>query len=354
MSNVIQTPVSSVTWSATGLPDGCTLGEHTGIITGTPTTTGDYTVNLTAESNWGTATGSITIYVKDGPTRYAVRRDGNELTRISMADLKQKIADRTLEETFQVGDQLILPWTDPYNGTEYECPMNFGTIKNFTLEDDSPAYGLGLQAEYALPVCGYIQFDSKEPSNPDSGPRSYGYSRWSVSNIRQWMNARGKPWYSAQHEADAEPTYAVYKSISGLLDSFPVDLLDVLTPVKNVTRAPSGGLDVTLDTLFLLSTHELFANPSSDALDDDTEGAYWRIWKLRTGLEDFQTTKSNDSTQEAYRRYKIENHSNSTSVYLRNCYGNLPWKVWCMDGSGCFSSDYPSLERRLTPACAIC
>ena len=255
----ILTPVSRVSWSATGLPSGCAINTASGEISGTPTTVGDYTVNLTVENNWGTASGGITIHVKTPPTRYVIRRGGSELTRVTLRDLKRMISEGTLEDTFQIGDQLILTWTDPYSDTSYECPMNFGTFKNFTLADDNLAYGLGLQAEYALPVGCYVPFDEQEPGSTDSGRKSYGNNRWSVSNVRQWLNKAGTPWYTAQHEADAEPkSYNRLTDAKGFLDTFPAEFVEALTPVKNATQTISddgGVLDVTLDTFFLLSTH---------------------------------------------------------------------------------------------------
>ena len=356
MASTVLAPVSRVRWTATGLPAGCTINESSGVIGGTPTTVGDYTVNLTAENNWGTATESLVIHVKEPPTKYPIRRDGIEIIRLTLADLKKRVADRTLDETFRIGDQLILPWTDPYSDTEYECPMNFGTFRNFTLEDGNTAYGLGLQSEYALPTSGYIQFDSKEPSNPDAERRTYGNSRWAGSNVRCWLNAKGKPWYSAQHEADAEPISA-YKNFKGFMDTFPPDFIDILTPVKNVTKAVSydgGGLDMTLDTFFLLSTHEVFSNPSNYALSDDTEGAYWEIWKKKSGLNDYQTGEWTTNANGAYNIKKIENHSSDTSVWLRNVYGDMTWKVWTMTDTGYFQDRVPSSECRVIPACAIC
>ena len=48
-------------------------------------------------------------------------------------------------------------------------------------------------------------FDAIESGNSNSDRRNYGNNRWTLSNVRQWLNsqaAAGK-WYSAQHGADA-------------------------------------------------------------------------------------------------------------------------------------------------------
>lgn len=55
--------ITSVVWEASNLPAGLTIGESTGIISGTPTTPGSYTVNLTVTTNWGTDTESMLIVV---------------------------------------------------------------------------------------------------------------------------------------------------------------------------------------------------------------------------------------------------------------------------------------------------
>lgn len=77
------------------------------------------------------------------------------------------------QERYGIGAQIVVPYTDPFNNTDYELPFNFGT---FT------AYGegkLGLQAHYAVPT-----------ALKRYGEKTYNsyYSDWKDSYIYSWLN----------------------------------------------------------------------------------------------------------------------------------------------------------------------
>ena len=113
-------------------------------------------------------------------------------------------------------------------------------------------------------------FDAIEAGNSDSNRRSYGNNRYSVSNIRQWLNsdaAAGK-WYSAQHSADAAPTnanvwsnYNEYDQEAGFLANFSAKmkaaLLTVTKTVAKNTVTDGGGSETVSDKIFLLSNTEV-------------------------------------------------------------------------------------------------
>lgn len=134
-------------------------------------------------------------------------------------------------------------------------------------------------------------FDGKEPDNPDGNRASCGNNRWSVSNIRQWLNSEGKPneWFTVQHEYDAEPNsnnvdyfghfdYGSYLEDPGFLTGFSDEIKQHFATVKNKTIlchsdkfTLSKDFEETNDKVFLPSYTEIgFGN-----LDDNTpEGVH--------------------------------------------------------------------------------
>ena len=71
----------------------------------------------------------------------------------------------------------------------------------------------------------YAAFDAKEPNNTDSTHQTYGNNRWSVSNIRQWLNSNGAAnlWWSKPDENDKDeaPTEDKVVESSASENSYP-------------------------------------------------------------------------------------------------------------------------------------
>ena len=99
----------------------------------------------------------------------------------------------------------------PYNDTSGKIALNNGCIEfevvavnhHKDINDESkPTITLMSKDVLRLAV-----FDAKEPDNPDANRKVKGDNRWSVSNIRQWLNSEGaaNEWFTPQHEYDAEP-----------------------------------------------------------------------------------------------------------------------------------------------------
>lgn len=122
-----------------------------------------------------------------------------------------------------------------------------------------------------------VEFDAKEDGNPNVDREEHGNNRWSVSNIRQWLNSDGEgfEWFVPQHEYDALPGYA---TDPGFLAGFSQDFKQHLATVKNRTilcDSDKSSLDVdfeeTEDKVFLPSYTEMgFGN-----LDDNNPEGTW-------------------------------------------------------------------------------
>lgn len=117
-------------------------------------------------------------------------------------------------------------------------------------------------------------FDAKEPSNSNTDRQTYGNNRYLHSNLRQWLNKEGYPWYANQHGADAPPNDAGmsqptgYDDEPGFLSSFSENelaaILDTTLTVAKNTVTDGGGSETVVDKVFLLSNTEVgLANENS-------------------------------------------------------------------------------------------
>lgn len=156
-------------------------------------------------------------------------------------------------------------------------------------------------------------FDAAEPKNTNSYRRDEGNSRYSVSNIDQWLNstASAGKWYSPQHETDQSPnsksvvSYNPYATDAGFLHGFDTRFVsaiqDTTIKVARHTVVDGGGYDTLVRKVFLPSLAELF-NQSENSI---MEGAPIRYFQI------------NDELPAAYisdyaaREHKINNPSDS-------------------------------------------
>lgn len=125
-----------------------------------------------------------------------------------------------------------------------------------------PANSVTLVAANILKIAA---FDAAESDNSDDWRCDFGNNRYALSNIRQWLNKSGSPWYVAQHSADAPPSrWEVsansYDGQSGFLTDFSAQmkaaLLDTTLTVAKAT-VDGGGSESVVDKVFLLSKQEV-------------------------------------------------------------------------------------------------
>lgn len=110
-------------------------------------------------------------------------------------------------------------------------------------------------------------FDAKEPSNSNSDRKQYGNNRYRDSNLRQWLNKGGSPWFQKTHTADEAPTDGRmsqptgYDAKDGFLSAFTEEelaiILDTNLTVALNTVTDGGGSETVTDKVFLLSNTEV-------------------------------------------------------------------------------------------------
>lgn len=185
-------------------------------------------------------------------------------------------------------------------------------------------YGTNQTALVSEKIITLKAFDAIEVSNTDSNRKTGGNNRYSISNLRQWLNSNASAWYTAQHSADAPPSnanvysnYNEYDAEAGFLTNFSANMRNALVPttltVAKNTVTDGGGSEIVSDKVFLLSNTEVgltnenniaegsrmelfatasnrIAKPTSQAVGKSeytnsslTVNSAWRYW-LRTTL----------------------------------------------------------------------
>lgn len=146
-------------------------------------------------------------------------------------------------------------------------------------------------------------FDAKEPSNSNSDRSSYGNNRYSVSNIRQWLNKSASPWYTPQHSDDEPPTdsgtndYGTgYQDHAGFLANFSEKeknaiLNTDLTVALNIVT-DGGGSETVTDKVFLASETEVGLGDENGI----TEGSPFPLFSGNTSRESAMTTQGYNNT----------------------------------------------------------
>ena len=269
-------------WQASNLPDGLSLND--GVISGVPTTRGQYTVPVTVTNELGTSTTNITINVKHSED-IDIYVNGTKSETLLLSELQSSIQDGTAQSKYNCANtQMLIPFTHPKTGASIDVLLNFCGFKTFTLQDGTTKTGLILQ--FASPLWkGFAPFGTN------------GFNRWKYSQLRKWLNSNLLLWFSSSYTADVltlhEGRYTD-NGVKGFLACLPSALADMLLSVKVTTQAffddynedtaiddPDyiDGLDadVTYDKVFIPSLSEMgiSAGGNESYPEDDFEGTAW-------------------------------------------------------------------------------
>ncbi|MBQ3457229.1 MAG: putative Ig domain-containing protein [Synergistaceae bacterium] len=270
-------------WQASNLPDGLTLED--GEISGTPTTSGSYTVPITVINELGTSTKNINIRVK-GKDVVTIMQNGAVLETTTFTALQASIQDGTAQSKYNcTNTQMLIDLVHPKTGSFIlDVPVNFCDFRTVTLQDGTTKTGLILQ--FANPLWkGFAPFGTNS------------FNRWKYSQLRKWLNASGSDWFTSSYTADVLTLHAgsyTDAGVKGFLACLPSALADMLLTIKVTTQAffddnntdtaiddpdyiNGFDADVTYDKVFIPSLSEMgiSAGNNENYPEDDFEGTAW-------------------------------------------------------------------------------
>ncbi len=190
-------------------------------------------------------------------------------------------------------------------------------------------------------------FDAKEPSNPSFTESKFGYNRYVLSNIDQWLNsaADAGAWYSARHAYDAPPIAEntsdgnAYDTERGFLCNLSSNLRSFLLEA-NILNPDSGS--TVKRKVYLLSSTEINLKQEEDAVDGT-------IWEYFAGGENYKANPTKEAIEHAVNltgllpiqachwklRTSSANLTNKSFIYIVTYAGVLSTaSTACLDSNG--------------------
>lgn len=144
-----------------------------------------------------------------------------------------------------------------------------GDIEFLIVDKDHDGYPSNSTTLITEKIIAFRAFDAKEPNNSVSDRQNYGYERYSVSNLDQWLNssAAAGQWYSARHSADNSPSTGfvssnAYDQEAGFLAGFDAAFVSVLKDTTIIVaknpKNDGGGSESIIRKIFLPSRIEIY------------------------------------------------------------------------------------------------
>ena len=190
---------------------------------------------------------------------FAYNREGNVIPPVtpsvsglvSLGILKKPISEFSNSD---IGTEVSIPYSNEGSGISGPIVFEVVGVNHHTTSEHQKTITLMTKN-----IIRKAAFDAAEPNNTNSQRKNGGNNRWSVSNIRQWLNSAGATgsWFITQHEYDAAPTYA---SEPGFLAGFSANVLQHFTDITNTTnlnKVDGDGTETTVDKVFLPSYTEM-------------------------------------------------------------------------------------------------
>lgn len=224
-----------------------------------------------------------------------------------------------------------------YNAAIEDCTLGIytsgadrtGTALAFTVETTQPSSGTDLGQTDGTGYCNHWHCVA------------LGYNRWKYSAIRQFLNsdATAGNWWTQQHKWDVMPAYATTKN--GFLYGLSASVKQYLVETKVYTSRntvfnsgdiPLGGMDETLDKVFLISLEQSYIEPQITG-----EGEYWEYYKNLLGTN---APVSRNSTYPLLIKYDIGGKTTACYRWLRSAFRGYTFYAWYVLTSGYVHSTY--------------
>lgn len=266
---------------------------------------------------------------------------------VSLGILSKPISEYTTDD---IGSIISIPYNDEsgkisvneYGNIEFEI-VGINYYKDIN-DESKPT--ITLMTKNVIRLAAY---DAREPNNLDFDRDLYGNNRWSVSNIRQWLNSEGKAgkWFTKQHDYDEAPTVdkvegesGAYAADPGFLTGFSDEIKQHFATVKNKTilcnfdkSALSKDFEETNDKVWLPSMTELgFGNLDSK----NPEGNKFIMFKNNSSrIKQFNGTNSTYLIRTPYRDI------NFGIQFVAE--DRISWSIFCLCSKRNFNNHYTLL-----------
>lgn len=179
---------------------------------------------------------------------------------------------------------------------------------------------------------------------------AFGYNRWGVSAIRQWLNSSAGvgEWWAQKYPHDHRPDQLA--TMRGFEAGLSAEFLSIVQPVKlstalnTLSDSELGSSEDTVDRFFLASLQQESINPQVANLEGET----WPYWLDRLGK-----TQVQHETLPAHIRYAINNHLSPQYVRLRSASRGYAHSAWHVNFSGHSSHSNVTGVFCPVPACVI-
>ena len=205
-------------------------------------------------------------YKKQGSSEGSGSSSGSDLVELGI--LTKQISEFSNDD---IGTEVSIPYNNAGSGISGPIVFEVVGVNHHTTIEYPKTITLMTKN-----IIRQAAFDANESNNTDTYRKNYGNNRWSVSNIRQWLNSDGAAgkWFTAQHDYDEAPTSdnvssagGAYADAPGFLAGFSANVLQHFTDITNTTvlcNADGGGSETTVDKVFLPSSTEMGLTNNSE------------------------------------------------------------------------------------------